>query len=203
MRQVSSRPYKREFMRDKVSRDRAIGGAKNILSRHKKHTKAASSMSLSRLLNSTEIQNHEAIDRQMMDYRGEANVFSESPNTTPSPTFRAIPNFSFDSSQEKRDRLLPPIYTSNMDRRLSEPRITAIYSPSSTASSWSPVSLSVDTPPALTCEKDIIETINATLLLQRLSQDDGVRPFKPLAHDFMPEKVTVGNQEFRIHWGDC
>ncbi|KAI8357267.1 transcription regulator HTH, apses-type DNA-binding domain-containing protein [Blakeslea trispora] len=202
MRQASSRPFKREFMRDKVPRDKA-GGTQNNLPRNKKHAKAASSMSLSRLLNSTETQSHESIDQQMMDYRSEANAFSDSPNTTPSPTFRAIPHFSFDSSQEKRDRLLPPIYTSTIDRRLSEPRITPIYSPSSTASSWSPVSSSTEIPSVPTCERDIIETINATLLLQRLSQDDGVRPFKPLDYDFMPDKVTVGNQEFRIHWDDC
>lgn len=49
-------------------------------------------------------------------------------------------------------------------------------------------------------DQDIIDTISATILLQRLSQDDGLRPFKPLETSVIPSKVIVGHQEFTICW---
>ncbi|MBM6387884.1 MAG: hypothetical protein JSY10_28625 [Paenibacillus sp.] len=49
-------------------------------------------------------------------------------------------------------------------------------------------------------DQDIIDTISATILLQRLSQDDGLRPFKPLESSVIPSKVIVGHQEFTICW---
>jgi hypothetical protein len=48
--------------------------------------------------------------------------------------------------------------------------------------------------------QDIIDTISATILLQRLSQDDGARPFRPLESSTIPSKVIVGHQEFTICW---
>lgn len=214
MRQVNHHPYKRaDFMRQN-SRDKFI----------KKNDKIVSSMSLSRLLNSTST----AVGSVMRDQQSDDLAFSESPNTTPSPTFRVIP-FPTCLKTEQKTNLLPPIFTNtstitNDDRRLSEPRITPIYSPSSSSSSsWSsPTSPSASsastsdlvlassmttkttttTTTTHTYSKDIIDTINATILLQRLSQDDGARPFKPMHPDSIPSKVMVGNQEFRICWND-
>ncbi|CEP15588.1 hypothetical protein [Parasitella parasitica] len=188
MRQVIHHPYRRaDFMR-RNSRDKSI----------KKNDKITSSMSLSRLLNSTSTANQQ---------QKEEFAFSESPNTTPSPTFRVVP---FPIALNENNRL-PPITTDKSDRRLSEPRITPIYSPStSSSSSWPspnspPESSGLILPLAAatqTYSKDIIDTINATILLQRLSQDDGARPFKPMHPDSIPSKVMVGNQEFRICWND-
>jgi hypothetical protein len=96
-------------------------------------------------------------------------------------------------------------------RCTSEPRITPIYNPScSSSQSWSPVSPaaeSLSSSPTATVttdmyDKDIIDTINATILLQRLSQDDGARPFKPMHSKSIPSKVMIGNQEFRICWNN-
>lgn len=58
----------------------------------------------------------------------------------------------------------------------------------------------VNTTSAYTVSQDIIDTISATILLQRLSQDDGVRPFNPLESSYIPSKVIVGEQEFTICW---
>ena len=226
MRQMNHHPYKRaDFMR-RNSRDKFI----------KKNDKIVSSMSLSRLLNSTST----TVDNVMKDQQKDDLAFSESPNTTPSPTFRGIP-FPTTLKTEQKTNLLPAIFTNtltttNDSRRLSEPRITPIYSPSSSSSSsWSSpnspsassasVSASASasasasnsnlvlastrtttttttTTTTHTYSKDIIDTINATILLQRLSQDDGARPFKPMHPDSIPSKVMVGNQEFRICWDD-
>ncbi|KAK4519962.1 mitochondrial import inner membrane translocase subunit tim54 [Mucor velutinosus] len=198
MRHVNHHPYKRsDFMR-RNSLDKLI----------KKNDKIVSSMSLSRLLNTS------AADTKHGQQSNDA-AFSESPNTTPSPTFRVVP-LPLASRVEKETHLLPPILTNKPDRRSSEPRITPIYSPSSpsTSSTWpspsSPSALSSShsssdlmlPPPTHTYSKDIIDTINATILLQRLSQDDGARPFKPMHLDSIPSKVIVGNQEYRICWDD-
>ncbi|KAL7332546.1 hypothetical protein PS15p_204569 [Mucor circinelloides] len=199
MRQVSHHPYRRsDFMR-RNSRDKII----------KKNDKIVSSMSLSRLLNTS------IIDTNQHELQSNDAVFSESPNTTPSPTFRVVP-LPTALKAEQEARLLPPIFTSTSDRRSSEPRITPIYSPSSssTSSLWSspnsPSALSTSNsssdlmlpPPTHAYSKDIIDTINATILLQRLSQDDGARPFKPMHPNSIPSKVMVGSQEFRICWDD-
>ncbi|GAN03906.1 DNA-binding domain of Mlu1-box binding protein MBP1 [Mucor ambiguus] len=199
MRQVNHHPYRRsDFMR-RNSRDKLV----------KKNDKIISSMSLSRLLNTTSTINTK---------NGQQNkdtAFSESPNTTPSPTFRVVP-LPLASKVEQEAHLLPPILTKTSYRRPSEPRITPIYSPSSSSvsSTWSspssPSALSASnpssdlmlSPPTHTYSKDIIDTINATILLQRLSQDDGARPFKPIHPDSIPSKVIVGNQEYRICWDD-
>ncbi|KAL9553352.1 hypothetical protein MBANPS3_003326 [Mucor bainieri] len=198
MRQVNH-PYRRsDFMR-RNSRDKLA----------KKNDKVVSSMSLSRLLNTTST----VITKNEQQNRDAA--FSESPNTTPSPTFRVVP-LPLASKADQEAHRLPPIFTSQSDRRPSEPRITPVYSPSSSSvsSTWSspssPSALSnsnspsdlVLPPPTHTYSKDIIDTINATILLQRLSQDDGARPFKPMHSDSIPSKVIVGNQEYRICWDD-
>lgn len=197
MRQVNHHPYRRsDFMR-RNSRDKLV----------KRNDKIVSSMSLSRLLNTSTLDTH---NQQSNDA-----TFSESPNTTPSPTFRVVPLPLLASKAEQETHLLPPIFTNKSDRRPSEPRITPIYSPSSSSASsaWSspssPSALSTShsssdlllpPPPTHTYSKDVIDTINATILLQRLSQDDGARPFKPMHPDSIPSKVVVGNQEYSICW---
>ncbi|KAI8640992.1 transcription regulator HTH, apses-type DNA-binding domain-containing protein [Parasitella parasitica] len=188
MRQVIHHPYRRgDFMR-RNSRDKPS----------KKSDKIISNMSLSRLLNSTSTADQ---------HQEEDLAYSGSPNTTPSPTFQVVPL----PIALKETNILPPIITDNNDRGLPEPRITPIYSPSTSCSSSWP---SPSSPPAAsglilplaaatqTYSKDIVDTINATILLQRLSQDDGARPFKSMHLDSIPSKVMVGNQEFRICWDD-
>ncbi|KAF7730278.1 hypothetical protein EC973_002521 [Apophysomyces ossiformis] len=78
--------------------------------------------------------------------------------------------------------LLPP--PSCLKTPSREPRVTPV-------SNWTD---------SAAISQDIIETINATILLQCLSMDDGARPFRPVRPELVPSKVIVGNQEFRICW---
>ncbi|KAI7894972.1 transcription regulator HTH, apses-type DNA-binding domain-containing protein [Mucor mucedo] len=209
MRQSGTHPYKRDFMRN--SKTAIMRDPKSILPRQQqqqhqqqlqKEKKAISNMSLSRLLN-----NHQQSD---MDSDGEEHMkfTTDSPGTTPSPTFRAVPTFDpkwTEVGTTTSNRLLPPIYTEDAYvKRKSEPRITPVFSP--TWSPVSPVTSEVSSSSSSTntshtgYAKDVIDTINATILLQRLSQDDGARPFKPMHPDSIPSKVTVGNQEYHICW---
>ncbi|ORX51188.1 hypothetical protein DM01DRAFT_1337250, partial [Hesseltinella vesiculosa] len=48
--------------------------------------------------------------------------------------------------------------------------------------------------------QDIVDTINATIMLQRLSQDNGERPFRPMPSCAIPSRVVVNDQEFSIGW---
>lgn len=79
-------------------------------------------------------------------------------------------------------------------------RVVQTYPPED----WSPVLAPMHSPspppPQAHIAQDIIDTISATILLQRLSQDDGKRPFKPLEATHIPSKVIVGHQEFSICW---
>ncbi|KAL1918143.1 uncharacterized protein VTP21DRAFT_3409 [Calcarisporiella thermophila] len=47
---------------------------------------------------------------------------------------------------------------------------------------------------------DWVEMITATLLLQKLSQDDGKRPFKPWYETLLPRSVSLGEREFTVVW---
>lgn len=101
-------------------------------------------------------------------------------------------------SQEVRDHHYARQGGYGAMRRPSEPRILRTgsaysYCHQNGKSSSSPQQSSVPS-------EDIIETINATILLQRLSQDDGARPFRPRKPDNVPSKVIVDNQEFKICW---
>ncbi|KAI7907816.1 transcription regulator HTH, apses-type DNA-binding domain-containing protein [Cokeromyces recurvatus] len=49
-------------------------------------------------------------------------------------------------------------------------------------------------------EKEDIEIVQAALALQRLSQDDGTRPFPPFDTEAIPSKIILNNQEFTIVW---
>jgi hypothetical protein len=89
--------------------------------------------------------------------------------------------------ENKLGQFLPPIFA------WPTPATAVDYSGLATPSPPPP-------PPPSSYAKDIIDTINATILLQRLSQDDGARPFRPMHPDSIPSKVIVGNQEFRICW---
>lgn len=207
MRQSTHHPYKRDFMRNTKSAIREK--TTTILPRqNKQHHKAISNMSLSRLLNN-QVSDHDLSDGE--DSISLNKAFNpDSPSTTPSPTFRIIP--TFDTKWPESTPLLPPIYTSSTSTATattttansyglkpteSEPRITPVYN----SPTWSPVSpISSEDSSSMGQAKDIIDTINATILLQRLSQDDGARPFKPMHPDSIPSKVMVGNQEFRICW---
>ncbi|KAL1917422.1 uncharacterized protein VTP21DRAFT_3815 [Calcarisporiella thermophila] len=47
---------------------------------------------------------------------------------------------------------------------------------------------------------DALDTMTATLLLQRLSQDDGQRPFKPWHETELPRSVVMEEREFAVVW---
>lgn len=87
-------------------------------------------------------------------------------------------------------------------------RVVQTYPPEDWSSHWllppihSPSPSPPPPPPAphTHIAQDIIDTISATILLQRLSQDDGKRPFKPFESTGIPSKVIVGHQEFSICW---
>ncbi|CAO3588908.1 unnamed protein product [Absidia cylindrospora] len=108
----------------------------------------------------------------------------DSPQTTPSPTLAVEPM---------------PVARMTMPAPLS-PSSMSSFSSSSTWSSSSSSSPPPTTPSADLLHQDIIDTINATLLLQRLSQDDGARPFRPMTSRHVPNKVIVGDQEYHIYW---
>ncbi|KAL1918704.1 uncharacterized protein VTP21DRAFT_2726 [Calcarisporiella thermophila] len=48
--------------------------------------------------------------------------------------------------------------------------------------------------------KDIADTMTATVLLQRLSQDDGRRPFRPSHETSLPRMVTFGGRDYSVVW---
>ncbi|CAO3634578.1 unnamed protein product [Mucor hiemalis] len=207
-------PYKRDFARTNTHKPTHKAAPTHCRQQQRQNSEKefVSNMSLSRLLNN---------DKKLLSSeREETNTVhslskqftSNSPTTTPSPTFRVIP--TFEKNQWNKEvhtpstRLLPPIYTDtttlsneyDLNRHhhefgAVEPKITPVFSPT-----WSPISPVSSESSSDSCSKDIIDTINATILLQRLSQDDGARPFKPMHPNSIPSKVMVGNQEFRICW---
>ncbi|KAI8096346.1 uncharacterized protein BX664DRAFT_323720 [Halteromyces radiatus] len=259
MRQVRHQPYP---LNERSSNKTTIPTSKRSLKPG--HSDAVdnviSSMSLSRLLNTDQIQHDTPIsssfpllddtfisdhdDMQDDEDSSSTNngIFTESPHTTPSPTFRGVPSFSDDKWSNRKlmhsDTLLPPITQHNSKQSSSfnspcekdmlvrnndqhhsisvysttphpcpVPRITPI-TPSS--SHWSQSSINMPSTPVGTespcpdntteLNQDIIDTINATILLQRLSQDDGARPFRPMSSNTIPSRVVVGDQEYRICW---
>ncbi|KAI8974977.1 transcription regulator HTH, apses-type DNA-binding domain-containing protein [Pilobolus umbonatus] len=154
-------------------------GVKSKPAMIKEENEVASSMSVKRLLN----QQQEDYFMSEDDYLSQISSSIHSPYTTPSPKFRVVQTFP-PENWPNAGMLLPPIYNNS-----SSPTSTVVQSP------WvSPLS------PATPIAQDIIDTISATILLQRLSQDDGKRPFRPLESSNIPSKVIVGHQEFSICW---
>ncbi|KAG0164599.1 hypothetical protein DFQ28_009646 [Apophysomyces sp. BC1034] len=202
---MRGQPYKRDYMRR----------------REKKASKIAKRMSVSRLLNEAS---------QDDDKEPSPAVSTESAETTPSPTFRVIPTFSDkwqqqqqqqqqqnqqnqqqqnqhqqqhhhhhqqqqQQQQQKQGPLLPPIYTT-----ASSKNNTSLLPPPTTPSREPRITPVANWTDSAAISQDIIDTINATILLQCLSMDDGARPFRPVRPELVPSKVVVGNQEFRICW---
>ncbi|KAI8373996.1 transcription regulator HTH, apses-type DNA-binding domain-containing protein [Choanephora cucurbitarum] len=144
-------------------------------------------MSLNRLLNQSK---QEDTDDDMMTLSDASSLSSlDSPTTTPSPTFRVVQTYpphheeSWPKGFCQDSPLLPPIQQ-NPSQHYALPSIKQ----------------STDTWPAQHVAQDIIDTISATILLQRLSQDNGERPFRPMESSVIPSKVIVGHQEFTICW---
>ncbi|KAL1924950.1 uncharacterized protein VTP21DRAFT_4604 [Calcarisporiella thermophila] len=54
--------------------------------------------------------------------------------------------------------------------------------------------------PGVNLSNDLIDTITATILLQRLSQDDGCRPFRPWQETKLPRTINVAGREFSVVW---
>lgn len=164
--------------------------------------KIAASMSVNRLLNedsdsdssdedilSSEEEFDDDEDDMMTDDNGSSS--SSSSSLSSSPSFRVVQTYPPEEWLNSVP-LLPPIYNSFTATTPSPPP-TSYHSPTVSLSPCSPV-----TPTHIA--QDIIDTISATILLQRLSQDDGARPFKPLESSVIPSKVIVGHQEFTICW---
>ncbi|KAI8644109.1 hypothetical protein BD408DRAFT_413737 [Parasitella parasitica] len=171
---------------------------------------------------------YEEDEDDLMTLSDESSLSSfESASATSFPTFRVIQTYPPDewtnqcgntnNNNHNNGPLLPPICNSlerqqkhqrqklpSIDTTISSPMMMMDSSSASSVSSspslvWS--SSPVMSPVAPThVAQDIIDTISATILLQRLSQDDGARPFKRLESSAIPSKVIVGHQEFTICW---
>ncbi|ORZ11137.1 transcription regulator HTH, apses-type DNA-binding domain-containing protein [Absidia repens] len=146
-------------------------------------------------------QQHHHHTNSNMSLSSLLNVVDPS-QTTPSPTLATTAVAAAAVAEPMPvARITPPMAT---PAPLSP---SSMCSSSSTSSStWSSSSSSSSSPPppstpsADLLHQDIIDTINATLLLQRLSQDDGARPFRPMTSRHVPNKVIVGDQEYHIYW---
>ncbi|KAI8098319.1 uncharacterized protein B0P05DRAFT_521362 [Gilbertella persicaria] len=138
--------------------------------------KISTSMSVNRLLNKDE--SSDEFDDMMT--LSDASSLSSLDSPTPSPTFRVIQTYPPDNnSWSNEGPLLPPIQQAPPSHEYTLPSIQK---------------------PSAHVAQDIIDTISATILLQRLSQDDGARPFRPFESSVIPSKVIVGHQEFTICW---
>lgn len=215
----------------------------------KLNSQIASSMSVTRLLNSQhamsaetgmryededmedmeEEEEHED-DDDLLTLSDESSLSSfESTSVTAAsfPTFRVIQTYppedwsnqcgNHSTASSSSGPLLPPICNltteqqqqklPSIDTASPNMMMAMMDSGSSSASSiasspslvWSSSPMMSPVAPTHVAQ-DIIDTISATILLQRLSQDDGARPFKPLESSVIPSKVIVGHQEFTICW---
>ncbi|RUS13041.1 hypothetical protein BC937DRAFT_86444 [Endogone sp. FLAS-F59071] len=126
---------------------------------------------------------------------------SDSSVTTPSPTFRVVPRFPLPytnddpgyvgyhpyAPKDHHHRPNPPKRKYSLQHgephqsQHQQPQVSVSYPQyrSSHASFVQP-------PP------DLVAAINATISLQRLSQDDGARPLRPLERDALPSHLVVG-----------
>ncbi|KAF7727275.1 hypothetical protein EC973_007791 [Apophysomyces ossiformis] len=138
-----------------------------------------SSMSLSQLLN-----NDDDTDSTISSI---ASAVS-----TPPFAFRVVQTLSLMDSPSP---VSPPIEC----RRHSEPSmfITPVYESTHTRRSSAPPV--VNTNPS-TEARDIIALIEGSILIQQISQDDGIRPFRPMQLEAVPTKVYVDEHEFAIIW---
>lgn len=176
----------------------------------RRNHKIASSMSVTRLLNSSQEEVYEEDDDDdilsseeeltddddmMTDDSGTSSSSSSSvysPSSfSSSPSFRVIQTYPSPNEHSWLNQvpLLSPI-NKNCSASPYWPNTPAQKPTTYLPSSVTPTHIS----------QDIIDTISATILLQRLSQDDGARPFKPLSTSVIPNKVIVGHQEFTICW---
>ncbi|KAI7876305.1 transcription regulator HTH, apses-type DNA-binding domain-containing protein [Mucor mucedo] len=149
------------------------------------NNRVASSMSVTRLLN-TSNEDSDILSSEEEDDDDTSSSFS-------SPSFRVIQTYP--PEDWSSHWLLPPIHSPSP----SPPT----PSPPPPQSQVAPLATSTTTTAAAASPhiaQDIIDTISATILLQRLSQDDGKRPFKPFESTGIPSKVIVGHQEFSICW---
>ncbi|OZJ03534.1 hypothetical protein BZG36_03430 [Bifiguratus adelaidae] len=157
------------------------------------------SMSVANLLNDDD-SSDDSMDEDSEDEK------APSMTRTPSATFRVVPTFA----SSKPDFGNVVVYGRVEDRFPPTPplggspptflRHSPDY-PTPPMSANSSFSSSLPKPTPAT--EDLIERINATILLQQLSQDDGCRPFRPQKPPVdVPSLVVVGNQEFRICWDE-
>ncbi|KAL9545299.1 hypothetical protein MBANPS3_007217 [Mucor bainieri] len=115
------------------------------------------------------------------------------------PLLPPICNLTEQQQQQQQQQKLPSIDTSSPNMMMMDSGSSASSISSSPSLVWSSSPMMSPVAPTHVAQ-DIIDTISATILLQRLSQDDGARPFKPLESSVIPSKVIVGHQEFTICW---
>lgn len=119
-------------------------------------------------------------------------------NTSNGPLLPPICN-SPEQQQKQQQQTLPSIDTTTHSPMMMMDSSSVSSISSSPSLVWSSSPMMSPVAPTHVAQ-DIIDTISATILLQRLSQDDGARPFKPLESSVIPSKVIVGHQEFTICW---
>ncbi|GAN04830.1 DNA-binding domain of Mlu1-box binding protein MBP1 [Mucor ambiguus] len=210
----------------------------------KLNSQIASSMSVTRLLNSQqamsvekgiryheeemeEMEEEEDDDLLTLSDESSLSSFESTSVAAPFPTFRVIQtyppedwsnqcgnhsttgssgpllppicNLTEQQQQQQQQQKLPSIDTSSPNMMMMDSGSSASSISSSPSLVWSSSPMKSPVAPTHVAQ-DIIDTISATILLQRLSQDDGARPFKPLESSVIPSKVIVGRQEFTICW---
>jgi hypothetical protein len=163
-------------------------------SSEKKKTPKTKVMSVTRLLNEKE----DFMDFLDSDSDDLSSLSSFGSSITPSPTFRVIQTYPPEDWSSDPCPLLPPIYNSSQQNTHNLPSLSRSPTPPLHSPLLSPPPPSSPVSPTHVSQ-DIIDTISATILLQRLSQDDGARPFNPIESK-IPSKVIVGHQEFTICW---
>jgi hypothetical protein len=176
-RNYTMRPKKPYTKQQETKKTRTPKPMKSVNS-EKKKTSKTKVMSVTRLLNEKE----DFMDFLDSDSDDLSSLSSFGSSTVPSPTFRVIQTYP----PEDWSDLLPPIYNTSQQNTHILPSLSRSPTPP-----LSPMTTHVS--------QDIIDTISATILLQRLSQDDGARPFNPIESK-IPSKVIVGHQEFTICW---
>ncbi|KAI8064667.1 hypothetical protein BC940DRAFT_259850, partial [Gongronella butleri] len=212
-RQSCQQPYTKMKYQDK----RCYMDGQRLLKKTELETtpnNAMACMSLTRLLNTDTNQSVSYVEQKSKsDYDTlkhldhSTSMYTESPHTTPSPTLRGS---AFSPEDNKHQMMLPPITTNfhwkdlhsvhvPVSPPVKELKITPVES-------WPGFQRSQIASSGFYCHQqnqpglhqDIVDTINATIMLQRLSQDNGERPFRPMPKNTIPNRVIVGDQEYAL-----
>lgn len=189
------KPYSKQGTTKKTRTPKPM---KSVVNNEKKKTPKTKVMSVTRLLNEKE----DYMDFLDSDSDDLSSLSSFGSTIAPSPTFRVIQTYPPEDWSNPCP-LLPPIYNTSQQ---NTPHLSSLSRSPTPPLHYSFLPTLPPQPQPLAppvspnhVSQDIIDTISATILLQRLSQDDGERPFNPLKSK-IPSKVIVGHQEFTICW---